>query len=486
MPTARYACGDVLDCCASSAWLGPNAGVESTASKRWLEEWIRVDMGGELEPTSPSSPIEVITALCMHYLDNLTFVRLRHTPNDSRRSRQTSGVYRTRARARRLLGNFTRDPHHRWGSSVPDPPERDSKRDSTPRVKRMLFLDAAVGETVLVRGRGRKAEARPGTPPAWSRPQDRRSRWVQRWRSPGGDGSSTKYHDREVHSINMSEPRVFEGKLAIITGASRSFGAALATHFAARGANVVINYATSASDTLAQDLATHLSSTYNITALPVRADLLNPSAPQHLVDTAKAYFETPSKPFQIDILINNAAIVNAQPIEELDMHLFQQTFDLNVRAPALLIKAAFPYLPHDRSGRIVNISSATTTWGLIQQTSYAGTKGAIEAMTRVWARELAERATVNTVSPGPMDTGLLNGLPEAPREALRLYNALIPLAKERPGVDSEEVLKLAGEIGGRPGTLEEVAGIVGVACLPQSGWMTGNQLGASGGGAFVR
>lgn len=176
----------------------------------------------------------------------------------------------------------------------------------------------------------------------------------------------------------------------------------------------------------------------------------------------------------MDIIINNAAIVNAQPIEELDIDLFQQTFDLNVRAPALLIKAAFLYLPTDRSGRIVNISSATTTWGLIHQTSYAGTKGAIEAMTRVWARELAERCTVNCVSPGPMDTGLLNGLPEAPREALKLYNALIPLAKERKGVDSEEILRLAGEIGGRPGTLEEVAGIVGIACLPESGWMTGN------------
>ncbi|KAF2621374.1 3-oxoacyl-reductase, partial [Macroventuria anomochaeta] len=283
----------------------------------------------------------------------------------------------------------------------------------------------------------------------------------------------------------MSPSRVFEGKLAIITGASRSFGAALAAHFASRGANVVINYATSSSDTRARDLAKKLSSEYNITAIPIRADLFDPSAPQQLIDAAKSHFSKNGS-FQIDILINNAAIVNAQPIQDLDIDLFQQTFDLNVRAPALLIKAAYPYLPTDRSGRIVNISSATTTWGLIQQTSYAGTKGAIEAMTRVWARELAERATVNSVSPGPMDTGLLNGLPEAPREALKLYNALIPLARERPGVDTEDMLRLAGEIGGRPGTLEEVAGIVGIACLPESGWMTGNQLGAGGGGAFVR
>jgi NAD(P)-dependent dehydrogenase (short-subunit alcohol dehydrogenase family) len=247
----------------------------------------------------------------------------------------------------------------------------------------------------------------------------------------------------------------------------------------------VINYATASSDIRASELAKKLSSEHNIIALPVRADLLDAAAPQQLIDAARAHFSK-NGAFQIDILINNAALVNAQPIEELDVALFQQTFDLNVRAPALLIKAAHPYLPTDRSGRIVNISSATTTWGVIQQTSYAGTKGAIEAMTRVWARELAERATVNCVSPGPMDTGLLNGLPDGPRESLKLYNALTPLAKERPGVDTPEMLSLAGEIGGRPGTLEEVAGIVGIACLPESGWMTGNQLGASGGGAFVR
>lgn len=248
---------------------------------------------------------------------------------------------------------------------------------------------------------------------------------------------------------------------------------------------MVLNYATASSDKLAQDLANKLSTEHNIKALPVRADLLDPTAPQQLIAAAQSHF-THNGTFQIDILINNAAIVNAQPLHALDLTLFQQTFDLNVRAPTLLIQAALPHLPTDRTGRIVNISSATTTWGLIEQTAYAGSKGALEAMTRVWARELAEHATVNCVSPGPMDTGLLSGLPPAPREALRLYNALIPLARERPGVDSQEVLDLAREIGGRPGSLEEVAGVVGVACLPESGWMTGCQLGASGGGAFVR
>ncbi|GKT64082.1 short-chain dehydrogenase [Colletotrichum tofieldiae] len=284
----------------------------------------------------------------------------------------------------------------------------------------------------------------------------------------------------------MAPFRVFEGKLAIITGASRSFGAVVAEHFASRGANVVINYATDGSTEKAEALARDFETKYNVKALPVKADLSKPEAPQQLVDAAKAHFTDANGRFQIDIIINNAATVNAQGIDQLDLDLFDATFNLNCKAPALLVKASFPYLPTDRSGRIVNISSATTTWGVWWQTSYAGTKGAIEAMTRVWARELAERATVNAVAPGPMDTGLYSSLPDEPREALRPLNILTPLAKARPGVDSQEVLDLAQSIGGRPGYLEEVAGVVGVCCLPESGWMTGNLVGASGGGAFVR
>ncbi|KAK2034857.1 short chain dehydrogenase [Colletotrichum zoysiae] len=284
----------------------------------------------------------------------------------------------------------------------------------------------------------------------------------------------------------MAPFRVFEGKLAIVTGASRSFGAVVAEHFASRGANVVINYATDASTERAQALAKDFEAKYNIKALPVKADLSKSDAPQQLVNAAKAHFTDANGRFQIDIIINNAATVNAQGIDQLDLDLFEATFNLNCKAPALLVKAAFPYLPTDRSGRIVNISSATTTWGVWWQTAYAGTKGAIEAMTRVWARELAERATVNAVAPGPMDTGLYSSLPDEPREALRPFNILTPLAKARPDVDSQQVLDLAQSIGGRPGYLEEVAGVVGICCLPESGWMTGNLVGASGGGAFVR
>ncbi|KAF2642061.1 short chain dehydrogenase [Massarina eburnea CBS 473.64] len=284
----------------------------------------------------------------------------------------------------------------------------------------------------------------------------------------------------------MSSHKVYNGKLAIITGSSRSFGAVCAEHFASRGANVVINYATKESAPRAEALAKRFESEYKVKALPVHADLSKLEAPQQLVDAAKAHFSNASGGFQIDIIVNNAATVNAQSLKDLDVELWDATFNLNAKAPALLVKAAFPYLPTDRSGRIVNISSSTTTWGVWWQTSYAGTKGALEAMTRVWARELAENCTVNSVQVGPMDTGLYNGLPDEPKEALRPFNTLTPLAKTREGVDSPEVLQLGKEIGGRPAYLEEVAGVVGMICLPQSGWMTGNLVGANGGASFVR
>lgn len=70
------------------------------------------------------------------------------------------------------------------------------------------------------------------------------------------------------------------------------------------------------------------------------------------------------------------------------------------------MQAALPYLPHDRSGRIVNMSSVSSSLGFIAQSVYGGTKAALEAMTRTWSRELAERATVNAVNPGPVKVSL--------------------------------------------------------------------------------
>jgi NAD(P)-dependent dehydrogenase (short-subunit alcohol dehydrogenase family) len=78
------------------------------------------------------------------------------------------------------------------------------------------------------------------------------------------------------------------------------------------------------------------------------------------------------------------------------------------------MKAAMPYLPTDRSGRIVNVSSVSSTMGFVGQSVYGGTKAALDSMTRTWARELAERATVNSVNPGPVATDMVSESLTAP------------------------------------------------------------------------
>ena len=92
----------------------------------------------------------------------------------------------------------------------------------------------------------------------------------------------------------------------------------------------------------------------------------------------------------------------AQLLREIDE--FDRQYRVNVRGPLLLLQAALPFLPGDRSGRIINVSSVAATLGFHAMSVYGGTKAALDAMTRTWSRELAERATVNSVNPGPVDT----------------------------------------------------------------------------------
>lgn len=165
---------------------------------------------------------------------------------------------------------------------------------------------------------------------------------------------------------------------------------------------------------------------------------------------------------------------------------FAATFDLNAHAPLFVLQAALPYLPHDRSGRVVNISSTTMSMGFWRQTCYAGTKGVLEAMARVWARELGERCTVNSVNPGAMATSMYTALPQDMLEKVWSLNCMAPLAATREGVDSAETIAAAKNMGGRPAYLGEVAGVVGLICMPEAGWITGQIIGGNGGSVMTK
>lgn len=156
-------------------------------------------------------------------------------------------------------------------------------------------------------------------------------------------------------------------------------------------------------------------------------------------------------------------------------------FRVNVLGPLMLMQAVLPYLPHDRTGRIVNLSSISSSAGFAGQSVYGGSKAALEGFTRSWARELAERGTVNAVNPGPVKTDMWGGLTESFRSDMKPWVKQAPMAQIRPDVDDEDVIEGSETLGGRPAYAREIGGIVGMLCTDDSVWCTGQVICANGG-----
>lgn len=269
------------------------------------------------------------------------------------------------------------------------------------------------------------------------------------------------------------------------TDTCQGIGAAICENLAAKGCNLILNYTSASSEARTHKLAETLNRTQKIKTLVVQADMGSESGPAYVVETVKAHFaELNSGKFQIDIIVNNAGVSVNRRIEDCDCTDFAFQYNINVRGPLLLMQAALPYLPHDRSGRIINMSSVSSSLGFIEQSVYGGTKAALEAMTRTWARELAERATVNAVNPGPVATDMYSGT--TPEFQTRMANFIrtAPLMKERAGLDPQEFVDDAPNSGGRPGYDYEVAGCVGMLCTAESAWCTGSVVCANGGMRF--
>ncbi|KAI9643413.1 hypothetical protein NHQ30_008032 [Ciborinia camelliae] len=282
----------------------------------------------------------------------------------------------------------------------------------------------------------------------------------------------------------MASPgyRPLEGKLAIITGASRGIGAAIAENLASKGANLVLNYTSSSSSSLTTELSKSLEGKYGIKTLIVQADISEKSGADTIISTSKSHFlDSQSGKFQIDILVNNAGVSQNTPIPEITIDEFQWQYKINVLGPLLLLQAALDYLPHDRSGRIINLSSVSSSTGFWGQTVYGGTKAAVEAMTRTWARELNNRATVNSVNPGPVKTDMWAGTTADFKKRLKPWIESTPGSQIRPELDDQDLVDDAPNAGGRPGYTSEIAGVVGMLCTSDSAWCTGQVVCANGG-----
>lgn len=217
----------------------------------------------------------------------------------------------------------------------------------------------------------------------------------------------------------------------------------------------------------------------------MQADLGDPNGAAHIITMAKDYFSHPkTDKFLIDIVINNAGISKNMALEACTPDTFYDQYKINVLGPILVMQAALPYLPTDRSGRVVNLSSVSASMGFRDQTIYGGTKAALESMTRTWARELAERCTVNSVNPGPVATDMYGGTSPEFQQQMKPFMQTAPLQKVREGIDDEVFVEDNENAGGRPAYDYEIAGIVGMLCTADSAWCTGSVVCANGGFRF--
>ena len=240
-----------------------------------------------------------------------------------------------------------------------------------------------------------------------------------------------------------------QNRTAIITGASRGIGVALAKRLAADGFAVVINYANSAGS--AEELAETLKSQGH-KALAIQADIARPDAVTALFDKTITEFGG------VDVIVNNAGVMTTTPIADMDDTTYDAMMDINVRGTFNMLREGAKHLRDH--GRVINFSTTALHLKLPGYAVYNATKAAVEAMTGVFAKELRGRQiTVNAVAPGPVATELfLNGKTD---EQVANFAKMPPLE--------------------RLGEPDAIAGVVSFLAGPDSGWVDGQTIRANGG-----
>lgn len=238
-------------------------------------------------------------------------------------------------------------------------------------------------------------------------------------------------------------------KVTLVTGASRGIGQAIVESQAANGANVVINYAHSKE--FAEDLV-HRIQQNGGQALAVQADVSKVAELEALFQASIAHFG------RLDILVNNAGIMTTKPLEQVTEQDFDREFATNVKSTYFACQLAAKYL--QTGGRIINFSSSVLGQMTPTYSLYAGTKGAVEQITRQLAKEFAPKhITVNAVAPGPINTQLF-----------------------RTGKSDEQIETIKHMIAfGRLGEPEDIAKVVLLLASEESEWITGQVLRANGG-----
>ncbi len=242
-----------------------------------------------------------------------------------------------------------------------------------------------------------------------------------------------------------------QGKVAVVTGASKGIGAAIALALAAEGASVVVNYASSKSG--AENVVAAITKAGG-KAIAVQGDVSKAADAQAIVDTAVKTYG------RLDILVNNSGVYEFAPLEEVTEEHFHRLFNINVLGLLLTTQAAAKHLGEGAS--IINIGSVVSRATPPNSAVYSGTKAAVDAITGVLAKELGpKKIRVNTVSPGVVET-------EGTHSA-----GLIGSEFETTAVAQTPL--------GRVGQPRDIAAVVVFLASEDAAWVTGERLFASGG-----
>jgi 3-oxoacyl-[acyl-carrier protein] reductase len=248
----------------------------------------------------------------------------------------------------------------------------------------------------------------------------------------------------------MSEK--LKGKVAVVTGASKGIGAAIALHLAAEGAAVVVNYSSSKAG--AERVAAAITRKGG-KAVPVQANVAKEADIQRLFAETKAAFG------RLDVLVNNAGIYEFAPLQAITVEHFHKLFDLNVLGLLLTTREAARHFGPD-GGSIVNISSIVSTLAPPNASVYSATKAAVDTVTRSLAKELAPRKIrVNSINPGMVETEGVRAAGISESEMRKQTEVQTPL--------------------GRIGQPDDIAPAAVYLASADSQWVTGETLYITGG-----